>query len=319
VTLNHRIVVISGGLGGARFAMGLKEAGLDRQSSFVTNVADDVVVDDLVVCPDTDAVSYAFTGIFDDKRGWGIAGDRFSHPSKTHPWFAIGDMDRSWQRRRQRLLSRGMPLHEAIRACAVQMGIRATIVPATNSEVRTRIVSRGTALGFQEWLVRDGARMQVDEMGLAGIDDAEPSPGVLPAIEEASVIVIAPSSPAASIRPIISVRGVTEALAQRRDIVVAVSPIASKLPLVLERDQRRAHARAVLMEAVGIPHEPIGVARSYRRFISRFVLDRADGELEKDVASLDVDVRTAPTVGSTPQARAELLSAVLDQSWLATG
>ncbi len=314
-----RIVVFSGGLGGARSAIGFQEAGLDEHCTFITNVGDDLVVDDLLVCPDTDTVLYAMAGLFDDKRGWGIAGDSFSRQSTTHPWFGIGDADRAWQRRRQRLLTRGMPLHQAIAACAAQMRVRSRVLPATTEAVRTRIAAGGQMLGFQEWLVRDQAEPMVEAVDYTGLSEARPTPGVLQAIDEAGLIVLAPSSPVASILPAVSLPDVAEGLRRRREVVVAVSPIAARRPLATDSDRRRSHARAALMGAAGMSHQPIAVARRYRDLAARFILDPVDSMDALELRSLGLDVLIAPTVGDTAAARFQLVGALLPQSKLVTG
>lgn len=304
------IVVLCGGLGGARTALGFVEAGWDSRCTFITNICDDIEVDGLLVCPDTDAVTYALAGLFDFERGWGIAGDTFDQPSGTHPWFGIGAQDRSWQRRRRRLLGLGRPLHEAVGSCATQMGVRARVLPASSEPVRTWILVQQKRLGFQEWLVRDGAPPALDRVGYDGIESALPSPGVIEALRAARLIVIAPSSPVASIIPIVSLPGISETLGARRDSVIAVSPIASRLPLLSDRDLHHAHAREVLMRAVGMPVDPPAIARRYRDIAATFVLDPADRSDEEAIRAAGIDVIVAPTVGTTVGARADLLRAL---------
>lgn len=306
------ITVLTGGLGGARLALALQAAGLEWACTFITNVADDVEFGDLVVCPDTDAVLYALAGRFDEERGWGVRGDVFEGPPPgAPPWFNIGREDAELHRRRSSLLTNGLTLAEATTTLAAELGLAARVLPVTNDPVRTKIRNGDSQRAFQEWLVRDHCDPAPDAVEWPGIDATAPAPGVVDAIRDADVVVIASSSPIASIKPLISVPGVCSALRERGSRrTLALSPVAARRPLTTERDRRRAHARAALLDAFGIGHDPLSVAELYAPFIDTFVLDTFDAEDAGAVRALGLDVLVAPVVASTPGERRELCAAL---------
>ena len=311
-----RLTILCGGLGGARLAMGLQAAGIEGHACFVTNVGDDLVVRGALVCPDTDAVLYALAGLFDDERGWGIRGDTFPPPGDgEHAWFNVGRQDRLHHLRRAELMGRGASLSSATRQLREELGVRSEVLPVTDALVRTRIRVNDAWLAFQEWLVRDHAQPTPHEVSYAGAAAAVPAPGVLEAIAAADVVVLASSSPVASIDPILAVPGVRQAVADRSATTVAVSPVASRLPLRTERDVRRSSARERLLEAVGVPHTAVAVAERYVGLADVFVLDPADRSDVDDVEALGFEVLVHPVAGTSANDRRDLVDALLALTW----
>lgn len=312
------ITVLCGGLGGARVAQALRRLGLDGAATFVTNVGDDLTVDGLTVCPDTDAVLYALEGRFDEGRGWGVRDDRFPPAMEAGPtagtagWFNLGEADREHHRRRQVLLDAGRSLSEATADLAGAAGLAARVIPATDAPLRTRVRSADGERAWQEWLVRDGARPVPTEVAYDGLGGARPAPGVLDAIAGAATVLVAPSSPVASVAPILALPGVVDALAARADPAVAVSPVVARRPPVTERDRRRAHARAVLLAAGGFGHDPAEVARWYAQgrpgAVGVFVLDPADAADAVAVEAHGLAVQVAPAPTTTVDGLSALLA-----------
>ena len=147
----------------------------------------------------------------------------------------------------------------------------------TDHDVTTMIsTTDGRLLHYQEYLVREQAEPGVRGVRFDGIGAAAPAPGVLAAIESADLIVLGPGNPVASMLPILGLPGVTQALEQRRDRVVAVSPVVAGVPVADESERRRSQARAALLAAINLPATASGVARLYRDICARFVYDRAD-------------------------------------------
>jgi LPPG:FO 2-phospho-L-lactate transferase len=280
-----RITALCGGLGGARFALALQAAGAAARATLVTNVADDWTVDGLLVCPDTDAVLYALQGRYDEQRGWGILGDSFDGTGTSDaPWFSLGEQDRRHHQQRTSLLAQGLTLAEATARMSRDAGLSTSVVPATNSARGTIVTTENGTCAFQEWLVRDHAQPAVSDVGWPEGSD-EPAPGVLRAIREADVVVLTSSSPVASLEPTVTLRGVRDELRARRDSGLAnvlVSPVVSSPP-GLERDRRRHHARAALLAARGVAHDPIAVSGLFTDFLTHLVLDPADHRLVDDV------------------------------------
>jgi LPPG:FO 2-phospho-L-lactate transferase len=290
-----RITVISGGLGGARLALVLQAAGLERQCCFVTNVGDDCETDGLLVCPDTDAVLYALGGVFDDDRGWGIRGDVFPAAPEAE-WFHVGHRDRETHVMRDALLRDGSSLTDVTARLAHGLGVEARTLPASHDALRTYVHTPQGVLEWQEWLVREQGRPPVQKVEYRGVADARATPEVRQAITEASLLIIAASSPVASIGPTLALPGVADWIRARRRPTVALSPVTRRRPLVNERDTRRAAARAALLAAAGIEHDPVAIARHYADLIDAYVLDEADAADVEPVARLGIEPLVAPLI-----------------------
>lgn len=289
------VTVLCGGLGGARLALALQAAGLESRCCFVTNVADDCDSDGLRICPDTDAVLYALAGLFDEQRGWGIRGDIFPARANGAHWFHVGERDRRQHEARTALLDMGLSLSAASARLAARLGVRARVLPASDDELRTHIHTPHGVLAWQEWLVRDGAEPPVEAVEYRGLAAAQASDGVLAAIHGAAILVLAASSPIASIGPTLALPGVAAAIQARLGPTVAISPLALRRSLSSQSDARRASARAALLAAVGREHHPVAIAESYGELIDAYVLDEADAADAAAVHRLGIQPLLAPT------------------------
>lgn len=261
----------------------------------MTNVGDDCEAGGLLVCPDTDAVVYALGGVFDEERGWGVRGDVFP-AAPEDGWFHIGSRDRETHVKRDALLREGSSLTDATARLAQSLGVGARTLPATNDRVRTHVHSPQGVLGWQEWLVREQARPPVSKVEYRGIAQARATPEVRHAIIEASLLVIAASSPMASIGPTLALPGVADLIRRRNQPTVALSPVTRRRPPANERDTRRAAARAALLSAAGIEHDPVAIARHYADLIDAYVLDEADAADAEAVARLGIEPLVAPVI-----------------------
>src|SRR4051812_48733911 len=225
-----RIVVLAGGIGGARFLLGVRApaAQLGSQVTAVVNVGDDVTLHGLRICPDLDSVMYTLGGGSDAERGWGRAGETWTVKAElaeygAEPsWFGLGDKDIATHLIRTRMLDAGYPLSAVTEAlCARwQPGVR--LLPATDDRLETHAVTEGRAIHFQEWWVRYRAEPPVDRFVFVGADAAKPAAGVLDALAEADVVLVAPSNPVVSIAPILAVAELRDALVQGGAPVVGV-------------------------------------------------------------------------------------------------
>lgn len=299
----REIVVLSGGLGGARLAMAAVENGWSDRVAFITNVADDWEVGGLLVCPDTDAVIYGLTGRFDDDRGWGVSGDVFPGPRDGEPaWFNLGAKDRLHHEWRTGLVHGGATLSET--TTTQTAACDALVVPVTNDRVRSMVKVGGTWQAFQSWLIRHHAAVP-DEVKWDGIEDSAPAPGVVELIAGAATVVIGSSSPIASIGPIVAVPGVSEALRRRRGPVIALSPISSRR-ITTTRDERRRMARQRLMHAQGLDHEPLAVLDWLGPIVTHFALDVPDAHLAPEVEARCVAPMVFPILGLDPGQRAAI-------------
>jgi LPPG:FO 2-phospho-L-lactate transferase len=266
-----KVALLSGGVGGARFARGLIDAAGASNVTVVGNVGDDLEVLGMSVSPDLDSILYALAGLHDEERGWGRAGETWEALETVsalggEDWFQLGDRDLGLHLVRTQALRAGEPLSAVTARLAHQLGIEAAILPATDDRLRTWIDTPAGSFPFQDWFVARGHQDEVDGVRFEG--DPPPAPGVIEAIEAADAILIAPSNPYVSIWPLLAVRGIRAALEQRRVPAVAVSP------LVGGRAVKGPADRMLARMAGGTT--PEHVAGCYSGLIDALVVDEAD-------------------------------------------
>jgi LPPG:FO 2-phospho-L-lactate transferase len=276
-----KIVVLSGGVGGARFVQGLVDAADPRDVTVVGNVGDDVEVLGLHVSPDLDSVLYALAGLNDEERGWGRAGESWQALETVRAlggegWFALGDRDLGLHLVRTAALRAGEPLSAVTARLAEAYGVETRLLPATDGRLRTWIDTAAGSFPFQEWFVARGHRDEVDGVRFEGADEATPAAGVLEAIDAADALLIAPSNPYVSIAPILSVAAVREALERRRVPCVAVSPLIGGRAVKGPADR--------MLTRIAGGTAPRHVASCYSGLIDAIVVDEADAD---DLAGLD--------------------------------
>jgi len=306
------LAVLCGGLGGARLALALLAAGRARDTVFVTNVGDDWEVGGLLVCPDTDAVTYALAGTYDEERGWGVRGDTFPGRRPGEPaWFSLGERDRAHCARRTHLLRAGAGLGEATARLCGDAGVEATVVPVTDDRVPTVVETAERpprTLGFQEWLVRDRARPPVRAARWPAAASSAPAPAAVAALRDAPLVILASSSPVGSIAPALAVPGIAAALSERHGPTVALSPVTVARPPERSRDRHRAAARSALLASVGVAPTPEAVARWYGRLVSHVVLDPADAARADAVAATGAVPLVAPLLADDAVSRTRLVA-----------
>ena len=307
------ITVLSGGVGGSRFLLGLVRAVEPERVTAIVNTGDDGEFFGLYVCPDLDIVTYALAGLVDEARGWGFRGDSFHCLEALgrlggETWFHLGDRDLATHIHRTSLLRRGHGLSRAAADIAGRLGVRVGLLPVTDDRVPTIVETDAGVLGFQEYLVKRGARDRVKAVRFRGIEKARPAPGVLDALEQAEAIMIAPSNPIGSTDPILSLPGVREAVRASPAPVVAVSPVVAGRVFQPPADGMLA----------GLGHEVSarGVARLYAFFADAFVLDEQDAAQAEDVAALGLRPVVTNTVMAGPAEREALARVVLEAAGL---
>ncbi len=241
-----RIVVLAGGVGGARFLLGVRELASGSappyQVTAVVNTADDVTLHGLRICPDLDSVMYTLGGGIDPERGWGRAGetwtvkDELAAYGADPDWFGLGDRDTATHLVRTRMLDAGYPLSAVTEALCARWQPGIEILPMTDDRVETHVVVSDGAEGrramhFQEWWIRHRAALPAEQFVPVGAADAKPAPGVVEALSAADLVLIAPSNPVVSIGTILAVPGIREAVQAAAGPVVGVSPIIGGAPV----------------------------------------------------------------------------------------
>ncbi len=266
-----RIVELSGGVGGARMARGL--AGLpDVDLTVIVNVGDDADNLGLRVSPDLDTVVYTLAGV-EGEFGWGRAKDTFAANEELARFgidnrFRIGDKDLALKLHRTHRVNEGMTLSRITEEITENFGIAACVLPVTDDRLRTEVrISDKTWLDFQTYFVKRKAQDDVLELRYVGADSSRPAPGVISAIEEADLVVIAPSNPPLSIWPILAVPGIRQAV-ESHHRVTAISPLIGGKPVKGPVDR--------VMVSLGMESGNHGIAKAYEGLIDTFVIDHAD-------------------------------------------
>jgi LPPG:FO 2-phospho-L-lactate transferase len=300
-----KVVVLSGGVGGARFLRGLVDVVDPSDVTVIGNVGDDLDVLGLAVSPDLDSILYALTGLADEERGWGRADETWNALETVanlggESWFRLGDRDLGLHLVRTQTLRDGGTLTQATRTIAEALGLRVTLLPATDDPLRTWIHTPAGAFPFQTWFVARGHRDEVDAVRYEGASEARPAPGTIEALDGADLILFAPSNPYVSIGPILAVAGIEDAIRRRTAPAVAVSP------LIGGRAVKGPADRMLARLAGGT--SPAHVASCYGDLIDVLVVDEADAH---DVENLAVRPVVTKTLMSDREARRRLAEAVL--------
>lgn len=274
-----RIVVLAGGIGGARFLAGVRAhaRATGDEVTAVVNVGDDVWMHGLRITPDLDSVMYTLGGGIDPERGWGRAGETWTVKEElakygAEPtWFGLGDRDIATHLVRTRMLNAGYPLSAVVAALCDRWQPGITLLPATDDRLETHVVVAATdgsgdqAIHFQEWWVRHRAALPAKQFRFVGADTAKPAAGVLDALQAADIVLLAPSNPVVSIAPVLAVSALRDALVSRSAPVVGVSPIIGGSPVRGMADK--------CLSAVDVECSAQGVGRLYGARADGGVLD----------------------------------------------
>ncbi|MDQ2737644.1 MAG: 2-phospho-L-lactate transferase [Actinomycetota bacterium] len=334
-----KITVLTGGVGGAKFLLGVKAylgwnptgpspadeshprgaVGADEVTAIV-NTGDDIRLHGLQICPDLDSCLYTLSGVADTERGWGrkdetwtTAAELASYGAEA-PWFSLGDKDIATHLVRTRMLAAGYPLSAVTAALCAKWQPGVTLLPMSDQRVETHVVvadpddpsgrPEDVALHFQEWWTRYRTAIPAKSFRFVGADEAEPAAGVLEALAGADLILLAPSNPVVSIGTILAVPGLRDAIGKASAPVIGVSPLIAGKPL-------RGHADACLA-AIDVECTAQGVGRHYGARPGGGLLDGflvAEGE---SVEIPGVAVRSAPLLMTAPAATAAMVAACVE-------
>ncbi|HET8641952.1 MAG TPA: 2-phospho-L-lactate transferase [Pseudonocardiaceae bacterium] len=320
------VVVLAGGVGGARFLLGVKRTlglepvgpGGDRDArhriTAVVNTGDDIWLHGLRVCPDLDTCMYTLGGGIDSERGWGRAGETWSVREElaaygAEPaWFGLGDRDIATHLVRTRMLRAGYPLSAVTEALCTRWRPGVTLLPMTDDRVETHVVieeaGERRAVHFQEWWVRHQAAPVAHEFVFVGAEESAPAPGVAETVAAADLVLVAPSNPVVSVGSVLSVPGLRDALRATPAPVIGVSPIVGDRPL-------RGMA-AECLAALGVACTAEAVGRHYGGRAGGGLLD---GWLVHSTDTADVAgvrVRSVPLLMSGADATAAMVRAAFE-------
>ncbi|MFE7185597.1 2-phospho-L-lactate transferase [Streptomyces erythrochromogenes] len=312
-----RIVVLAGGIGGARFLSGLKSAVPDADITVIGNTGDDIHLFGLKVCPDLDTVMYTLGGGINEDQGWGRTDESFTVKEELAAygvgptWFGLGDRDFATHIVRTQMLGAGYPLSAVTEALCDrwQPGVR--LLPMSDDRVETHVAITEAGTGerrvihFQEYWVRLRASVDAEAVVPVGAEQAKPGPGVLEALAAADVIVFPPSNPVVSVGTILAVPGIREAVAAADAPVVGLSPIVGGAPV-------RGMADKVLA-AVGVESTAAAVALHYGTdLLDGWLVDTSDADAVAEVEAAGITCRAVPLMMTDLEATAEMARAALE-------
>lgn len=305
-----QVVALSGGVGGAKLALGLYRALPADTLTVIANPGDDFEHLGLTVWPDFDTLLYTLSGLANAEQGWGRAGETATFMAALkalggEDWFFLGDGDLATHVERTRRLAAGERPTAIARAFGERLGLRARLLPASDRPVRTEVLTDAGPLAFQHYFVRERCRPLVAGFRFLGAAEAVPSSEVLRALADPGLaaIVICPSNPFISLDPMLAIPGFRAALAAAPAPVVAVSPIIG--------GQAIKGPTAKMLRELGLDGGAVAIARHYGGLLSGFVLDHQDATLAPAVEALGLSVACLPTVMRTLEDRERLAAEVL--------
>ena len=335
MSVGVKVTVLVGGIGGARFLLGVQHllglgqfadpvtgAGSDHELTAVVNVGDDAWMFGVRICPDLDTCMYTLGGGIDPQRGWGHRDETWHAKEElaaygVQPnWFGLGDRDLATHLVRTQMLRAGYPLSEVTEALCHRWAPGARLLPASDDRCETHVVVTDPdtgdrkAIHFQEWWVRYRAKIPTHSFAFVGSDNATAAPGVVEAITDADAVIIAPSNPVVSIGTIMAIGGVRAALRSTPAPVIGYSPIVSGKPLRGMADE--------CLTVLGIESTSQAVGRHYGARSATGLLDYWLVHETDDAQVPGVEVASIPLLMTDPKATAEMVRAGLELAGIPT-
>ena len=312
------IVVISGGVGAARLLRGLIDVVPGSSITAIVNVADDLELHGLSISPDLDTVMYTLADAIDPDRGWGLRDETWNAMETLgrygdRHWFSLGDRDLGTHMHRSAMLEEGATLTDATEALRKAWDIEVNILPVTNDRVSTRVTRADTGenISFQEYFVGLQHAVPVASVAFDGIEQARPSSEVSKALEDADVLIIAPSNPLVSIAPVLEIPGVAKAIEASTASKVALSPIVGGNAL--------KGPAADMLISLGHRCDAAGIAALWEPYIDVLLIDDADASLAHDVANEGVVPFVTDTIMQGTTRRAAVARSTLTAADLSIG
>ncbi len=288
-------LVFSGGVGGAKLALGMQACLPEPELVIVGNTGDDFEHLGLKISPDLDTLLYTLSGKVNPQTGWGRRDETWQFLEALdelggETWFRLGDRDLATHIFRSQALVGGATLTEVTLDLARRFGVATRILPTTNHRVATIVKTTEGDLDFQDYFVRRQSKPKVLGLEFRGAEQARASAELLAALDEPGLeaIVIAPSNPWLSIDPMLAIPDVATALRASKPPVIAVSPIV--------RGAAIKGPTAKIMAELGLDVTSLSVARHYQGRVDGFILDTEDASLAPAIAELGMATEICNTV-----------------------
>lgn len=304
MTIKGKVLALSGGVGGAKLALGLAKLLHPDQLAIVANTADDFCHLGFPVSPDLDTVMYTLAGLSNAEQGWGLANETWQFMDATEAlggetWFRLGDRDIATHTARRQYFDQGLTLEKATALLCEALGVEQQLIPMTNDTVSTQVRTDNAWLDFQDYFVRQQCQPMISEIRFNGMESAAPSVAFDAALAaEPAAIIICPSNPFVSVDPILRIPSVLPKLKQCRAPIVAVSPIVNGRAI--------KGPTASMMKGLEMPVSVVGVANYYRDIIDGLVIDSSDADQAKAIEAMGIKVKIADTIMSNEQDKLNL-------------
>ena len=300
------ITILAGGSGSVKLVRGL--AAHRSDVNVITNVGDNYWLYGMYICPDIDTITYGLADLLDQDKGWGIKKDTFGFLRQMEifgeeTWFRIGDRDTATHLTRTNMLKNGKSLSDITKWLSEKFSIEIKIIPVTDNSIETRIITPRGALHLQEFWVKHRGMDSVDGIEYQGADKARPNPDAINAIQDSSLVIIAPGNPLTSIGPMLAIKGIRKELAKKKNKVVAVSPIIGNSAI--------SGPTGKYMEAAGMEVSVVGIAKMYADVCSNLIIDTKDHKQTKQIESLNINVHDLKIKMSTKQSEDALAASIL--------
>jgi len=306
---NLKVVTLAGGVGGSKMVNGLAQVLPSENLFVIVNTGDDFEHLGLHISPDLDTVMYGLARVNNPQTGWGRADETWHAINEVEQldgpaWFKLGDKDLANNLLRTQWLRQGYSLTWVTTQLCQRFGVTQTMMPMTDSDVRTIVHTDEGKLAFQDYFVRRRCEPSVQKLVYEGADTASVNPDIEIALRAADLIVITPSNPLLSIDPILSLPGMTDLIRTASVPKIAVSPIIG--------GQAVKGPAAKIMQELGMAVSPVGVASHLKHILTGFVFDTKDQNLQNQIEHLELKTMHTNTLMRSPQDQARLAREVVD-------
>ena len=303
------VAVLAGGVGAARFLDGLVQVAKPSKTTAIVNVGDDFELLGLHISPDIDTIHYTLAGLVHREQGWGRAEETTNALATVcelggEDWFLLGDRDIGLHLVRTERLRAGRSLSDVTDEIGQKLGVPIATLPATNDRLRTMLGTPAGELDFQTYFVRRRHEDPVSSVRYDGAANASAGPGVVAAIDEADVVVIAPSNPFLSIGPILAISDIAAALASRKGPTVAISPIIGGKAVKGPADR--------LLRTFAGEASVVALGRHYGDLLTHLLIDEADADAATELKTMGLTVGVSDTLMTDGLARARVARAAVE-------
>jgi LPPG:FO 2-phospho-L-lactate transferase len=293
VIIMDHYLLLAGGIGAAKFIVGLVNVVEPQKLKIIVNTGDDIELFGLKICPDIDIITYTIAGLVDKNKGWGYEDETYNclnllKKFYAYGWFSAGDKDLATHIYRTDLFKQGYNKTEITSIISEKLGVKAQIIPMCNDDVQTYIDTFDGLMHFEEYYIKYRCEPDVKSVKYIGIENARASNEIINFIREAKKIIICPSNPIVSIGTILSVPGIKNALKKEKKKVYGISPIIQGSAIKGPADK--------LMKTLGLEVSCLGVAKYYSEILSNFVIDLKDSKLEQAISELGIKTYCFDTI-----------------------